>query len=59
MHHEGPLLVSVPEAARLLGIGKTMAWDLVYSGELKVVRLGKRVLVPRLEIDRFVAGKAG
>jgi excisionase family DNA binding protein len=48
-----PLLVSVPEAARLLGVGKTFAWTLVHSGSVPTVRLGKRVLVPRAALERL------
>ena len=50
---EMPLLVSVPEAARLLGVGKTFAWALVRSGALPTVRLGKRVLIPRAALERL------
>lgn len=40
------LLLTVEEAARRLGIGRTLAWRLVRSGELPVVRLGRCVRVP-------------
>ena len=46
-----PLLVAVPDAARLLGIGTTLAWDLVRSGDLPSVKLGRRVLVPRAALE--------
>ena len=54
--HESPRLVSVEEAARLLGIGKSLAWEMVYAQQIKTVRLGKRVLVPLAEIDRIARG---
>lgn len=50
-----PLLVSVPEAARLLGIGLTFAWELVHTGELPTVRLGRRVLVARQILERMAS----
>ncbi len=53
--HGLPLLVSVPEAARLLGVGRTFGWTLVRNGEMPTVRLGKRVLVPRAALERLVA----
>jgi len=37
---ETPLLVAVPDAARLLGIGATLAWDLVRAGGIPSVKLG-------------------
>lgn len=50
---EKPLLLSVPDAARLLGVGKTFAWMLVNKGDLPSVRLGKRVLVPRAVVEQI------
>lgn len=46
-----PLLVAVPDAARLLGIGTTLAWDLVRAGDIPSVKLGRRVLVPRAALE--------
>lgn len=51
-----PLLVAVPDAARLLGIGATLAWDLVRSGDIPSVKLGRRVLVPRVALERLGGG---
>lgn len=45
------LLVAVPDAARLLGIGTTLAWDLVRGGDIPSVKLGRRVLVPRAALE--------
>jgi len=50
----GRLLVPVPEAAQLLGIGRTRTWQLIYEGRLKAVRIGRRTLIPRAELERFV-----
>ncbi len=38
--------MSISEAAELLGISRTTAYELAHSGELPVVRLGRRILVP-------------
>ncbi len=50
---DNPLLVSVPEAARLLGVGKTLAWEMVRNGDLPKVNLGKRVLIPRAALEQL------
>jgi excisionase family DNA binding protein len=50
----GALLIPVPEAARLLGIGQTHAWGMVREGTLPAVRLGRAVRVPRSHIDSLV-----
>jgi len=52
---EMPLLVTVPEAARLLSIGLTFAWAMVHKGEIPTVRLGKRVLVPRSALEQLAS----
>lgn len=51
---ETPLLLSVPTAAHLLGIGPTYAWQLVRSGKLPHIRLARRVLVLRADVDRLI-----
>jgi excisionase family DNA binding protein len=48
------LLVPVPEAAQLLGIGRTKTWQLICTRRLKAVRIGRRTLIPRAELERFV-----
>jgi excisionase family DNA binding protein len=49
-----PLAYSIPDAARLLGIGKSKAWALVREGVLRPVRLGKRTVIPASEIARVL-----
>ncbi len=45
------LVLTVPEAARLLGISRTHAYGLVSRGELVHVRLGRRIVVPRRAVE--------
>lgn len=42
-----PLDMSVAEPARILGISRTLAYDLVASGQLPSFRMGGRLRVPR------------
>ncbi|MBW3643336.1 MAG: helix-turn-helix domain-containing protein [Actinobacteria bacterium] len=51
-----PLTLSVEEAARLLGISRTLAYDLVRRGELPRLRLGRRVVVPRQALQDLIGG---
>lgn len=48
------LTVSVTEAAELLGVGRTLAYDLVARGVLPSVRLGRRVVIPRHALDELL-----
>jgi excisionase family DNA binding protein len=50
--------VPVEEAAHLLGIGRTLTFRLVGTGELESIRIGRRRLIPRAAIDAFVRARA-
>lgn len=51
--HPDALLYSVEEAARIAGLGKTKFRELLATGEIDSLRVGRRVLVPRAELVRF------
>ncbi len=45
----------VPEAAELLGLPRTRAYELIQRGELPAVRIGERsIRVNRAELERFL-----
>ena len=48
---------SVEEAAKVLHIGRTQAYRAVRSGELRSIRIGKRVLVPTSAIRQLLDGR--
>jgi len=52
---EKSLAMSVPEAAKLLGISRLKAYEYCRRGELPSIRLGGRVLVPRQALERLLA----
>lgn len=45
-----PLTMSVPEAGRILGIGRNAAYAAAASGQLPVIRIGRKILVPRARL---------
>ena len=49
------LLGSVAEAAEALDVSRDTIWRLVRSGDMKSVRVGKRVLIPLAEINRMAS----
>jgi excisionase family DNA binding protein len=51
------LVLSVPEAAGLLGISRRLAYELAARGELPVLRLGGRVLILRRPLERLLEGE--
>ena len=48
--------LTVEEAAALLGIGRNSAYQAVASGQLPVIRIGRRLLVPRAALERLLTG---
>ncbi|MCP4317733.1 MAG: helix-turn-helix domain-containing protein [Hyphomicrobiales bacterium] len=46
---------TMPEAAQILGIGRTAAYEAARTGELPTIRIGKRILVPAAALDRFLS----
>ncbi len=48
------LTVTVPEAAAILGISRSFAYELIGRGELPVVRFGRRVVVPRRALETLL-----
>jgi excisionase family DNA binding protein len=49
------LLYSVEESAIVLGIGRTQMFELISTGELASVKLGRRRLIPRAALIDLVA----
>ena len=56
--HGRRLTVSVVEAARMLGIGRTLAYEAARNGDLRTIRVGRRVLVPLVAIEALLADAA-
>lgn len=52
-----PLLLTVPEAARLLRIGVSRAYEMAQRGEIPAIRIGHRVRVPRDELLRMIGSQ--
>ena len=50
-------LYAIPETAERLAVGRTMVYDLIGRGELRVIRVGRRVLVPAGEISRYIESR--
>jgi excisionase family DNA binding protein len=46
---------SINDACRLLSIGRTSLYELVKAGELTLIRIAGRSLVPRSEIERLTS----
>jgi excisionase family DNA binding protein len=59
MEANGPRLTcSITEVALMLGISRSKAYACVRTGEVKSIRIGRRVVVPRRVIDELLASGA-
>ena len=45
---------TVPEAGRVLGIGRSAAYEAARTGQIPTIRIGKRILVPRAALERLL-----
>jgi len=52
------LTYKIEEAGRLLGIGRNQAYEAAKRGDFPVIKIGKRVLVPKQALDRMLRGEA-
>ena len=50
----GRATITVGAAAKILGIGRNQAYAAAARGELPVIRIGKRLLVPIPALERLV-----
>jgi len=48
------LTYTIPEAAKALGIGKSNAYEMARTGQLPVLRFGKRLVVPRYALEQML-----
>jgi excisionase family DNA binding protein len=51
---EDRLTLTVEEAATLLGISRAFAYEAVNRGEIPSIRIGRRILVPKAALQRFI-----
>jgi len=48
------LTLTVNEAAKMLGISRGLAYEMVKMGKIPSVHFGKRVLIPRSALDKLL-----
>ncbi len=51
-----PLVYTVEQAAELLAIGRTAAYEAARRGEIPSVRIGRSLRVPRHALEQLLAG---
>jgi len=56
---EQPLTLTVEQAAKLLGIGRSTAYELVHTGDIPSLRLGRRIVVPKARLAEMLSDSDG
>lgn len=51
---EVPPILTVPDVAQFLGIGRNQAYALVRSGQLEALRIGRKIKIPRHALFQFL-----
>jgi len=49
--------MSIPKAAKYLGVGRDLMYELVKSGQIRSFKVGNRSLVPRTSCDEWLQGQ--
>ena len=52
---EPPLVLRVEDLAQMLSIGRNTAYELVRSGEIRSIRIGKSYRIPREAIEEYLS----
>jgi len=54
-----PLCVRVPIAARMIGVGLTKMYELIGTGEVEMIKLGRVSLIPVASLEALIARHKG
>ena len=54
----GRATLTVVEAARRLGIGRNQAYEAAKAGQIPSIKIGKRLLVPKVAFEKLLSGEA-
>ncbi len=56
-HHDGKLLLTIPDVADCLGLGRSFVYERVRKGEIKSLKIGRARRVPVRALEEFVTSR--
>ena len=54
---ELPLALRVEDLMPILGIGRNTAYELVRSGQIRSIKVGKQIRIPKDALREYLSGK--
>lgn len=51
--------MTVDEAAKVLGLSRSAAYDSVARGEIPSLRFGRKIVIPKAAIEKMLQGEKG
>jgi len=55
MAKDARVTLTIPEAAEILGLGRNGCYEAARRGEIPTIKIGNRILVPRVALERLLA----
>ena len=55
--HDLPMILRVKDLMPILGIGRNTAYELIRSGQIRSVRVGRQIRIPREALLEFLYGR--
>ena len=52
--HDLPVTLRVEDLMPLLGIGRNTAYELIHSGQIRSIRIGRQIRIPREALLEFL-----
>lgn len=54
---EGRATLTIVEAAHRLGVGRNQAYEAARAGQIPSIKIGRRLLVPRVPFEKMLTGE--
>ena len=55
--HDIPMILRVEDLMPILGIGRNTVYELIRSGQIRSVRIGRQIRIPREALLDFLDGR--
>jgi len=50
-----PMTLTVEEIATILRVGRNTAYRLVQAGDIRCIRCGRKIIIPRESLEKFLS----